>query len=261
MIRLTAGHQAKVEEKPEVRKAGGVYYTPTYIVDYIVKNTLGELLKGQSARAEDRPLRVLDPACGSGSFLLGAYQYLLDWYLDWYLNNDPARWGRGKNPALVEGRDGWQLTMDKKKEILLNHIHGVDIDAQAVEVTKLSLLLKVVEKPGQLSLFTERILPDLGQNIHCGNSLIGPDYYEGQQLPMLAGDEAYRVNAFDWKKAFPRIFAAGGFDAVIGNPPEIAVKAYQGQTIFFSRPILVSVVKIRFIPCYDIYKYRHIHRF
>jgi type I restriction-modification system DNA methylase subunit len=228
VIRLTAGHQAKVEEKPEVRKAGGVYYTPTYIVEYIVKHTLGELLKEQSAESQKaQPLRVLDPACGSGSFLLGAYQYLLDWYLDWYIHNDPVSWAKGKAPAVVESKGGWQLTMDKKKEILLNHIYGVDIDAQAVEVTKLSLLLKVVENPGQLSWLSERILPDLGENIQCGNSLIGPDYYDGRQMPVFGDDESYRVNVFDWHNAFPQVFAGGGFDAVIGNPPYIRIQALQ----------------------------------
>ena len=208
VIRLTAGHQAKVEEKPEVRKAGGVYYTPTYIVEYIVKNTLGELLAGQTPETQAaRPLRVLDPACGSGSFLLGAYQYLLDWYLEWYAQNEPAHHARGKNPAVVEAQGGWQLTMEKKKEILLAHIFGVDIDQQAVEVTKLSLLLKVVENPGQLSLLDERILPDLGRNIQCGNSLIGPDYYNGRQMPLLGDEELYRVNPFDWQAAFPQVFA------------------------------------------------------
>ena len=79
VIRLTAGHQAKVEEKPEVRKAGGVYYTPAYIVDYIVQNTVGKLLEGKKpadidgAKPGTAPLRVLDPACGSGSFLVRAY--------------------------------------------------------------------------------------------------------------------------------------------------------------------------------------------
>ncbi|MRR32714.1 restriction endonuclease subunit M, partial [bacterium] len=190
VITLYGSHKARVEEKPEVRKAGGVYYTPTYIVDYIVKNTVGELLKERDPESlRSVPLRVLDPACGSGSFLLGAYQYLLDWYLDWYMQHDPAKWSRGKNPALFEVRDGWQLTMEKKKEILTRHIYGVDIDAQAVEVTKLSLLLKVVENPGQLGLLSERILPDLGENIKCGNSLIGPDYYDGQQLGMFDTEE------------------------------------------------------------------------
>ena len=85
VIRLTAGHQAKVEEKPEVRKAGGVYYTPTYIVEYIVQNTVGKLLEGKDAQRMSAKLKILDPACGSGTFPLGAYQYLLDWHLKWYV--------------------------------------------------------------------------------------------------------------------------------------------------------------------------------
>ena len=253
VIRLTAGHQAKVEEKPEVRKAGGVYYTPTYIVAYIVKNTVGELLKDKDPEAlKHAPLRVLDPACGSGSFLLGAYQYLLDWHLDWYMQHDPAKWGRGKNPPVFENHDAWQLTMEKKKEILTSHIFGVDIDAQAVEVTKLSLLLKVVENPGQLGLLTERILPDLSENIQCGNSLIGPDYYDNQQLTMFDSEEQYRVNAFDWQAAFPQVFRDGGFDAVIGNPPYIRIQAMKEWA-----PTEVEFYKQRYVAAskgnYDIY--------
>ena len=232
VIRLTAGHQAKVEEKPEVRKAGGVYYTPTYIVEYIVKNTVGELLKDKTpAELEKAPLRVLDPSCGSGSFLLGAYQFLLDWHLEWYEQNDPKKWSRGKNPPIMEIRDGWQLTMEKKKEILTSHIFGVDIDHQAVEVTKLSLLLKVVENPGQLSLLAERILPDLSKNIQCGNSLIGPDYYADQQLTFLDEEEQYRVNAFDWQKSFP----FGKFNAVIGNPPYVRQETLGNDKVYFQK--------------------------
>jgi len=219
VIRLTAGHQAKVEEKPEVRKAGGVYYTPKYIVDYIVENTVGKLLEGKTP-TEAAALKIVDPACGSGSFLLGAFQYLIDWHERWYLANEPQKWTRGKAPALNEVTGGYRLTTLKKKEILLNNIHGVDIDPQAVEVTKLSLLLKVLEEEtGQLSLGLERALPDLGKNIQCGNSLIGEDYFAGQ----LAIDpaERRRVNPFEWERAFPRVFAQGGFDAVIGNPPYI----------------------------------------
>ncbi len=164
VIRLTAGHQAKVEEKPEVRKAGGVYYTPKYIVDYIVKNTVGVLLNGSSSSVipakagiqsltpkEASKLKILDPACGSGSFLLGAYQYLLDWHLKWYIDNEPDKWAKTKQPAIYQGPSpdprtpNWHLTTAEKKRILLNNIYGVDIDSQAVEVTKLSLLLKVLE--------------------------------------------------------------------------------------------------------------------
>jgi type I restriction-modification system DNA methylase subunit len=218
VIHLTQGHQARIEEKPEVRKAGGVYYTPQYIVDYIVANTVGKLLEGKTPE-QAASLKIVDPACGSGSFLLGAYQYLLDWHERWYEEHDPERWARGTGAPLMPSPVGrYRLTTKKRKEILVNNIHGVDIDPQAVEVTKLSLLLKVLEEEsGQLSLGFERALPDLGRNIQCGNSLIGEDYFEGQ----LVVDEAERrrVNPFDWRSAFPQVFAKGGFDAVIGNPP------------------------------------------
>ena len=103
VIRLTAGHQAKVEEKPEVRKAGGVYYTPAYIVDYIVEQTVGRQIEGRSpaqlAGGKDKPpFRVLDMACGSGSFLLGAYQCLLDHCLKWYAEHKPEKHQEGRLP-------------------------------------------------------------------------------------------------------------------------------------------------------------------
>ena len=249
VIRLTEGHNAKVEEKPEVKKAGGVYYTPSYIVDYIVRNTVGKLVEGKTPRqvASDKrrpPLRVLDPACGSGSFLIGAYQFLLDWYRDRYIEE-----GAEKHRAeLYQGAGGVQrLTIAERKRILLDHIYGVDIDPQAVEVTKLSLLLKVLEGETretlgtQRRLWRERALPDLGANIKCGNSLIGPDFYEGKGQKGLFGDEEerYRVNAFDWKAEFAEVLKVGGFDVVIGNPPYIRIQTMQDsqsqEADFFSR--------------------------
>lgn len=232
VIRLTTGHRAVVEDKPEVKKAGGVFYTPTYIVEYIVRHTLGELLKekqpGEVGVGRGTPLRVLDPACGSGSFLLGAYQHLLDWYRDGYIGGGAEKWARGAHPRLVQVAGGeWKLTTAERKRILLDHIYGVDIDPQAVEVTKLSLLLKVLEGESeqtlgqQMALFQERALPDLGRNIQCGNSLIGSDFYHGQQASFLDLEEQYRINAFDWEKAFPQVFLNGGFEVVIGNPPYV----------------------------------------
>jgi len=251
VIRLTDGHRAVVEDKPEVKKAGGVYYTPTYIVDYIVKNTVGKLLGdedvgcGKAERAQQKSpqskmtpsnashLRILDPACGSGSFLIGAYQHLLDWHLEWYAANNPQKHATGKNPELYQGHSGdWKLTLAERKRILLDNIYGVDIDPQAVEVTKLSLLLKVLEGESEQTasvgayghtplLLHTRVLPDLDRNIKCGNSLIGPDFYVGQQLGFFNDEERLRINVFDWKSEFPDIMKSGGFDAVIGNPPYV----------------------------------------
>jgi type I restriction-modification system DNA methylase subunit len=225
VIRLTENHQAKVEDKPEVKKAGGVYYTPTYIVEYIVKNTVGKLLENKTPKQAAK-LRILDPACGSGSFLIGAYQYLLDWHRDWFVNHEPKKHAAGRAPVLYQASGGeWKLTTTERKRILLQNIFGVDIDAQAVETTKLSLLLKVLEGESEQSLatqlrfFHERALPDLGSNIKCGNSLIGPDFYQHQQMLLLDDEERYRINVFDWRAEFSEIMKVGGFDAVIGNPP------------------------------------------
>lgn len=256
VIRLTAGHHAKVEEKPEVRKAGGVYYTPQYIVDYIVKNTVGALLDPKSDPSPTSPrsgerlgsltpkeiesIKILDPACGSGSFLIGAYKYLLEYHLNWYVNNEPKKYPKA---VFTDGRGAWRLTTSEAKKILLNNIFGVDIDSQAVEVTKLSLLLKVLENESregmeqQLKMFKERALPNIDGNIKCGNSLIGPDFYQGQlnlspALPSRGGskrgvpnEDGAKINPFDWEREFPEIMKRGGFDAVIGNPPYVRQEA------------------------------------
>lgn len=126
---------------------------------------------------------------------------------------------------------GYRLTTTERKRILTNNIYSVDIDSQAVEVTKLSLLLKVLEGESdqslQTQLFHERVLPDLGRNIKCGNSLIGPDFYGTAQLDFLDDNDRARINVFDWGKEFPEIMQAGGFDAVIGNPPYVRIQTMQ----------------------------------
>jgi type I restriction-modification system DNA methylase subunit/predicted type IV restriction endonuclease len=241
VIRLTSENRVKIEEKPEVKKAGGVFYTPTFIVEYIVKTTVGRLIKGKTPKQIEK-IKVLDPACGSGSFLIGAYQCLLDYHLQWYVKDDPKKWMKGKNPALYQGSMGdWRLTTSEKKKILLNNIFGVDIDSQAVEVTKLSLLLKVLEGENehsinrQLKLFHVRALPDLGNNVKCGNSLVGPDFYENGQALITDEESRYRINVFEYQQEFSEVFKQGGFDMVIGNPPYVRQELLQELKPYYQK--------------------------
>ena len=202
VIRITPANHAKIEEKPEVRKAGGVYYTPEYIVEYIVKNTVGKLIEGKTPK-EISKIKIVDPACGSGSFLIGAYNYLLNYHKNYYSNNGKPAKGRKEDTLTPEGH----LTTAEKKRILLNNIYGVDIDVNAVEVTKLSLLLKCLEGETeasiahQLSMFHERVLPTLENNIKSGNSLVSTDIYENELFEV---DK--KTKPFNWEKEFPEVF-------------------------------------------------------
>ena len=220
------GHTVTVEEKPEIKKAGGVFYTPTYIVKYIVEQTIGKKLANCTPENASS-ITICDPACGSGSFLVGAFKYLLSWYLDKYTKNKTEENKNLKTGKLISVKNGIELSIQEKKKILTTHIYGVDIDAQAVEVTKLSLYLQMLEGEGKQenSLFREsdmHVLPYLGDNIKCGNSLIGSDFYASQDLSLFEEEAMYKVNAFDWEKEFSQIFKNGGFDCVIGNPPYVS---------------------------------------
>ena len=226
-------HTAIIEEKPEVKKAGGVYYTPEYIVKYIVERTVGASIKGKTPTKVEK-LRIIDPSCGSGSFLVGAYSYLLAWHLDYYTQDKHLKKAL-KEGAIYQASGGaYKLTIEKKQAILLNNIFGLDIDEQAVEVAKLSLYLKLLEDEGaeacsrqELFKHTDlKLLPSLQGNIKCGNALVESDYYLGKEANLFEDIEAMReINVFDWQdkeKGFGSIFEAGGFDCVIGNPPYVS---------------------------------------
>ena len=180
--------RAEVKESHARRKEEGIYYTPTYIVDYIVKNTLGELLKEKKADVEK--IRVLDPACGSGSFLIKAFDILNEHY---------SKHDRDYAQSQID-TTGQGTTFTRKVKILQDNIFGVDLDKQAVEITRLNLLLKIAEK--------RQRLPLLRQNIKCGNSLIDDEKVVGDKF-------------FKWEKEFRKIIDEGGFNVVIGNPPYI----------------------------------------
>jgi type I restriction-modification system DNA methylase subunit len=233
--------RAKVEEKPEVKKAGGVFYTPEYIVRYIVENTIGKLIKGKTPD-EICAMRFADIACGSGSFLLGAYDCLLRYHANYY-NKNPKK---ATERDCIERDGALLLTLHKKREILLNNIYGVDIDQQAVEVSQLSLYLKLLENETLGSTAAslraeagETVLPELNKNIQCGNSLIEQDFYQGvQEVMALYEDkieEEREINPFDWKERFPGIMKNGGFDAVIGNPPYVRQEMLGEYKEYFQR--------------------------
>ena len=211
------------DQKKSKRKKDGIFYTPQYITKYIVENSIKNWLDDkrkelgeddlpklnekdyifdiakknytknyrkhiefwQQYREAVRNIKIIDPACGSGAFLITAFEFLLNYnkYLD------------DKIFDLVGTSD---LFSDRTKEILQNNIFGVDLNRESVEITKLSLWLKTADK--------NKTLASLENNIKCGNSLIDD--------PEIAGNLA-----FNWEKEFPKIFANGGFDIVVGNPP------------------------------------------
>lgn len=193
------------------KKSQGIYYTPTYIVEYIVKNTLGELLKNKKINLNN--VKILDPACGSGSFLIKAFDYLV--------TLDKKRNG-GIDQTKID-LTGASASYGRKVEILKENIFGVDLDPKAVEIAQLNLLLKTAEKKHRL--------PTLQENIKIGNSLIDDENIAGNR-------------AFKWEEEFKNIIKNGGFDVIIGNPPYVDIKQIDPKVVryFFDK---YSTVKNR----------------
>jgi len=209
--------RVRIEEKPEVRKAGGVYYTPQYIVNYIVDNTVGKLIDGKTPK-EISKMRFADISCGSGSFLITVFDRLLEHHRKWYQEN--AEQAKKDGCYFQDGK--WVLSLKQKQKILTNNIYGVDLDHQAVEVTQLSLYLKLLEDETTATtqdtwvMFKEQLLPNLNNNIVCGNSLVGRDIFEGS---LFRPEDEMKLKPMNFEDAFPEVMSKGGFDAIVGNPP------------------------------------------
>ncbi|GAA5082154.1 Eco57I restriction-modification methylase domain-containing protein [Roseibacterium beibuensis] len=215
-----------ITSKPEIRESGGVVPTPSFIADAIVARTLGPLLAGRSPQ-DLASFTLVDTCCGSGIFLLSAYDFLLGHYLDWYVAD-----GAEKHSGIEiyqAGENLWRLTFDEKRRILLAHLCGVDIDPNAVEVAQFSLLLKLIEDESEAALkdYVRRkkhaALPELDSHIRCGNSLVSTQEWEAACGPLPA---ALRdaINPFRWEDEFADEMAGGGFDVVVGNPPYIRIQ-------------------------------------
>jgi TaqI-like C-terminal specificity domain/Eco57I restriction-modification methylase/N-6 DNA Methylase len=243
VIVLGDNRSVTIDLKPEVLKAGGVFYTPPFVVEHIVESTLGRLLEGKTP-AQISNLRILDPACGSGSFLIVAYQYLLDWHRKYYFNDGPEK----HKKVLYQAHTGeWKLMPSERKRILLNNIFAVDIDPMAVDKTRSSLLPMVLEDADaevlavQLRFAHERHLPDLGSNLKCGNSLVGDDDFRSAQTTFIENiDDSVEPppqSGFDWPSQFPQAFNRPdpGFDIVIGNPPYVRQELLGDVKTYFQR--------------------------
>lgn len=198
--------RASLSESKAKRKEQGIYYTPKYIVDYIVKNTLGERLKECKTKEDVEKLKILDPACGSGSFLIRAFDEVYDWY--------KAQGYDDEKLVKLLGDDA-KGTHTVKDQILKNNIYGVDLDKQAVDIAQLNLLLKSADKKHRLQ--------DLHKNVKNGNSLIDD--------LAVAGDKAFK-----WGEEFKEIMNKGGFDVIFGNPPYVDIKQIDSNIVkyFFS---------------------------
>lgn len=182
------GQHLGVDKNFKKRKEQGIYYTPKFIVEYIVQNALGPVLDDCKSISDLKKIKILDPACGSGSFLVAAMDLVIKKYL--------------KFGSKVDGL--------LKIQILQDNIYGVDLDQQAVELARLNLLLHTFD--------SQYRLPNLGGNIKNGNSLI---FGSDEELEKYFGKDYRNKQPFNWQEEFPEVFKQGGFDVVIGNPPYI----------------------------------------
>ena len=217
--------RAKLSENHAHRKEQGIYYTPTYIVKYIIENTIKEYCKDKTLE-QISEIRILDPACGSGSFLIKAFDVLAEIIKERIKNGE-------KYDIFTELREDGELWLGQKIRIVSKNIYGVDLDPKAVEIAQLSLLLKLLENEGRDNK-GGRILPVI-QNIKNGNSLIDD--------PAVAGE-----NAFKWEEQFPEAMQEGGFDIVIGNPPYVRIQTLNKEEVNFFNNKYKSAIKN-----YDIY--------
>ena len=215
-----------IVSKPEVRESGGVVPTPQYMVDAIVRRTLGPCLTGK-APTDLAGFTVADICCGSGTFLLSAYDMLLEHHLSWFVEEHSA--GRTGLPVYQAMGHQWRLTFEEKRRILLEHIRGVDIDPNAVEVTQFSLLLKLIEDE-TIDLLRNYVqgsrnpaLPALEEVVRPGNSLVSYTEWAAARGNMDA-ELVPAVNPFSWTDEFPDEMRRQGFDVILGNPPYVRIQ-------------------------------------
>jgi len=247
--------EAEADHRPSLnlltkRKRDGVYYTPEWVTGYIVEETVGARLHDIKAELDLLPdhrpsdsdvalyraflndrrrtapvagtwlaglteyrrslnaIRIADPACGSGAFLIQSLERL----------KREHRWVADETTRLTGHAEFWDMDV-VVNDILSHNLYGVDINPESVEIAKLALWMHTATRDKPLS--------SLDHNIRCGNSLVAPDFYASQPPELFTETEREHVNAFDWHAAFPEVFAAGGFDCIVGNPPYVKLQHFR----------------------------------
>lgn len=224
-ISLDENRQLSILQEPEVSASNGVVPTPKLIVEQIVKDTLEPLVEGKTFDKLCQ-LKIADICCGSGTFLISAYDFLLERNLATLINE-----GIDDNEFIFQTNETtFTLSLKAKRNILENNIFGVDVNPYATEVSEFSLLLKLLEGEDKVSVdnfinqYTERLLPKLKDNIKCGNSLVDSKFFEFMPEALENDELLYRIKPFDWEVEFPFLDTTNGFDAIIGNPPYVRIQ-------------------------------------
>lgn len=224
-ITIVNEKKISVVEEPEVAASSGVVPTPKLVVNNIVKETLSSLLSEKKSE-QLRSLKIADICCGSGTFLISVYDLLLEKIILRLIEEKVT----DKEVIYQVNKDIFRLTLKAKQTILNDNIFGVDINPYAVEVTKFSLFLKLLEDENAgsinhyLNTHQQKILPNLDANIKCGNSLVDENYFKYDPKAIENDELLYRVKPFDWLKEFPFLNDTKGFDAIIGNPPYVRIQ-------------------------------------
>jgi len=205
VLQQTTSGGVQIIESSEARKKEGIYYTPTHLVEYVVKETLGEILQKCESPDDVAKINILDPACGSGSFLIKAFDAIKEWYENY---NSKLN---AKGESLV---GHFRKITDIECRILADNLFGIDIDPEAAEIAAVNLMLKAIKRGQKLPQI-------LGQNIRVGNSLVNGSEEGFSSLPPEAREG---LKPFVWEQEFQDVLAHGGFDVVIGNPPYYKVR-------------------------------------
>jgi type I restriction-modification system DNA methylase subunit len=224
-IAIVNDRQISIVEEPEVAASSGVVPTPKLIVQNIVKETLAPLFVGKNLE-QMQQLKLADICCGSGTFLISIYDFIFE-----KITLEFVAAGVNDTEIINQVFDGsYHLTLKTKHQILTSNIFGVDINPYAVEVSKFSLLLKLLEGENSgsienyLAKHKQKVLPSLDENIKCGNSLVDDSYFKFQPDAIDNDELLFKLKPFNWGEEFYFLEQQKGFDAIVGNPPYVRIQ-------------------------------------